>query len=96
MKISKEDVLRVAGLARLEFDDIQIDKFTYHFENIMKFISKLDELNTEDITPTSHVLEVSTPLREDIVSNWLTQEESLKNAPESDSGFFTVPKIIED
>ena len=96
MKITKQDVLEVAELARLEFDDSQIDRFTSQFENIMKFISKLDELSTDDITPTSHVLDVSTPLREDIVNNWLTQEETLKNAPQSDSGFFTVPKIIED
>jgi aspartyl-tRNA(Asn)/glutamyl-tRNA(Gln) amidotransferase subunit C len=96
MKITKKDVIEIAELARLEFEESQIDKFTSQFENIMKFISKLDELNTDDIEPTSHVLEMSTPLREDKVDKWLSQEESLNNAPEGIDGFFGVPKVIED
>ena len=96
MKITKEDVLKVAELARLKFDDTHIDRFTSQFENIMKFISKLDELDTNNVAPTTHVLETSTPLRDDKVTDWLNQEESLSNAPEKESGYFSVPKIIED
>lgn len=96
MKIKKKDVLKVAELARLKFDAAHIDKFTSQFENIMKFISKLDELDTNNVDPTTHVLKISTPLREDNVVDWLNQEESLINAPEKESGFFSVPKIIED
>lgn len=96
MKISNKDVKEVADLARLEIEEEQLDKFTNQFENILKFISKLDELNTDDIEPTSHVLDMPTPLREDKVEEWLSQDEALKNAPQREDEFFGVPKVIED
>ncbi len=96
MKISNKDVKEVADLARLEIEEEQLDKFTNQFENILKFISKLDELNTDDVEPTSHVLDMPTPLREDKVEEWLSQDEALKNAPQREDEFFGVPKVIED
>lgn len=96
MKITTEDVKEVADLARLEFAEDEIEDFRSQFENILKFISKLDELDTGDVKPTTHVLDISTPLREDEVKDWITQEEALKNAPQSEDGFFAVPKVIED
>jgi len=96
MKISNKDVKEVADLARLEIEEEQLDKFTNQFENILKFISKLDELNTDDVDPTSHVLDMPTPLREDKVEEWLSQDEALKNAPQREDEFFGVPKVIED
>ncbi|MEE9239494.1 MAG: Asp-tRNA(Asn)/Glu-tRNA(Gln) amidotransferase subunit GatC [Thermodesulfobacteriota bacterium] len=96
MKISNKDVKEVADLARLEIEEEQLDKFTNQFENILKFISKLDELNTDDVDPTSHVLDMPTPLREDKVEEWLSQDEALKNAPQREDKFFGVPKVIED
>jgi aspartyl-tRNA(Asn)/glutamyl-tRNA(Gln) amidotransferase subunit C len=96
MKITTEDVKEVADLARLEFAEDEIEDFRIQFENILKFISKLDELDTGDVKPTTHVLDISTPLREDEVKDWITQEEALKNAPQSEDGFFAVPKVIED
>lgn len=96
MKITTHDVKEVADLARLEFAEDEIEDFRSQFENILKFISKLDELDTGDVKPTTHVLDISTPLREDEVKDWITQEEALKNAPQSEDGFFAVPKVIED
>lgn len=96
MKISNKDVKEVADLARLEIEEEQLDKFTNQFENILKFISKLDELNTDDVDPTSHMLDMPTPLREDKVEEWLSQDEALKNAPQREDKFFGVPKVIED
>jgi len=96
MKISNKDVKEVADLARLEIEEEQLDKFTNQFENILKFISKLDELNTDDVESTSHVLDMPTPLREDKVEEWLSQDEALKNAPQREDEFFGVPKVIED
>ncbi len=96
MKISNKDVKEVADLARLEIEEEQLDKFTNQFENILKFISKLDELNTDDVDSTSHVLDMPTPLREDKVEEWLSQDEALKNAPQREDEFFGVPKVIED
>jgi len=96
MKISKKEIHHVAELARIEFNDRELEKFTEQLGNILNYIEKLSELNTDNVEPTSHVLDISTPLREDVVEKWLSGEEVLKNAPESDGGFFVVPQVIED
>ncbi len=56
----------------------------------------MNELNTSNVEPTSHVLDESTPLRDDIVEDWLSKDEVLKNAPKEENGFFVVPKIIDE
>ncbi len=96
MKISKEDVVKVAELARLEFKEQDVQKFTEQLGNILEHVEKLNELDTDNVEPTSHVLDISTPLREDKVDKMLTIEEVLQNAPESEDDFFVVPQVIED
>lgn len=96
MKISKQEVLNTAELARLDFKDSHLEKFTEQLGRILEYIEDLNELNTDDIEPTFHVLELSTPLREDKVLQFITSEEALQNAPEKVDDFFVVPKVIED
>lgn len=96
MKISKEDVLKVAELARLEFGEAELEKFMEQLGDILTYIEKLNELDTDGVEPTSHVLDIATPLREDEVQDWLTPEEALQNAPEREEDFFVVPQVIED
>lgn len=96
MRISKDDVIYVAELARLEFGEEELEKFTGQLGNILGYIEKLSELNTEGVEPTSHVLDIPTPLREDRVEKWLTHEEALQNAPEREEDFFAVPKVIDE
>ncbi len=96
MEITKETVLHVAELGRLEFNQEELEKFTEQLGRILQYVEKLNELDTRDVEPTFHVLDVSTPLREDIVESWLTQDEALENAPHREEGFFAVPKFIED
>ena len=96
MKISKDDVIHVAELARLEFGEEEIQKFTEQLGNILEYIGKLGELDTSGVQPTSHVLNISTPLREDRVEEWLSTEDALRNAPEREEDFFSVPKVIDD
>ena len=96
MKISKDDIIKVCELARLEFKEEELEKFTEQLGNILEYIEQLNELNTDNVEPTSHVLDISTPLREDKVVEWLSTEEVLKNAPESEDDFFVVPQVIED
>jgi len=96
MKISKDDIIKVSELARLEFKEKELEKFTEQLGNILEYIEQLNELNTDNVEPTSHVLDMSTPLREDKVVEWLSTEEVLKNAPESEDDFFVVPQVIED
>jgi len=96
MKISKDDVIKVAELARLEFEEEETQLFTEQLGNILEYIEKLNELDTKNVEPTSHVLDISTPLRDDKVVKWLSIEEVLQNAPESEDDFFVVPQVIED
>lgn len=96
MKISKDDIIKVSELARLEFKEEELEKFTEQLGNILEYIEQLNELNTDNVEPTSHVLDMSTPLREDKVVEWLSTEEVFKNAPESEDDFFVVPQVIED
>lgn len=96
MKISKDDIIKVSELARLEFKEEELEKFTEQLGNILEYIEQLNELDTDNVEPTSHVLDMSTPLREDKVVEWLSTEEVLKNAPESEDDFFVVPQVIED
>lgn len=96
MKISKDDVVKVAELARLEFKDQEAELFTEQLSNILENIEKLNELDTGNVEPTSHVLDISTPLRKDKVQKLLTIEEVLQNAPESEEDFFVVPQVIDD
>lgn len=96
MKISKEEVVKVAELARLEFKEEELEKFTEQLGNILAYIERLNELDTTGVEPTSHVLDMDTPLREDAAGGMLTQDEALANAPEREDGFFAVPQVIED
>ena len=96
MKISKKEVLDTAELARLEFKESELEKFTEQLGNILEYIEDLNELDTEGIEPTSHGVEIPTPLREDKVVQLITTDEALRNAPEREEDFFVVPKVIED
>lgn len=96
MKISKEVVQHVAQLARLEFKEEELDKFTEQLGSIFEYVEELGKLDTSNVDPTFHVLDLSTPLREDVVSPWLSSDEALENAPRREDDFFAVPKFIED
>ena len=96
MKISKDTVKHVAELARLEFKEEELEKFTEQLGNILEHIEELNELDTSNVEPTFHVLDLSTPLREDVVESWLSSDEALENAPRREEDFFAVPRVIED
>ncbi len=92
-RISKDDVKYVAKLAELEFNQKDIEKITSQLDKILDYVAEVSSVNTEGVTPTSHVLEIKNVLREDVVKKSITQESALKNAPyEVDDGF-KVPKI---
>lgn len=96
MKISKEEAIYVAELSRLEFKEDELERLTEQLGNILEYMEKLNELDTSHIEPTFHVLELSTPLKDDVVRPCLSLDEALENAPQKEDGFFAVPKFIED
>ncbi len=94
MAISREDVLHVSKLARLELSEAEIEKFTGQLGDILDYISKLNELDTKDVPPTAHVLEITNVFREDKVD--APRIGSIEEiAPEFHKGHFRVPKVIE-
>ncbi len=95
-KISSGDVRYVARLARLNVLEGEIETFTLQLNRILAYMEKLNELDTSDVEPTSHVVDVSNAFREDIVRESFPQEVALGSAPEREGGFYRVPRIIED
>jgi aspartyl-tRNA(Asn)/glutamyl-tRNA(Gln) amidotransferase subunit C len=89
-----DDVETIARLAKLSFEEEEKKKFIVQFNQILQYIAKLDELDTENVKPTSHVLQLKNVTREDTNESWLTQEAALKNAPKQKAGYFSVPKVI--
>jgi aspartyl-tRNA(Asn)/glutamyl-tRNA(Gln) amidotransferase subunit C len=94
MKISKKEVEHVAHLARLNLTEKELEKMTGQLDNILSYVAKLDELDTSQVLPTSHVFSVSNAFRDDIEKESLSQAEALKNGPQHDGATFQVPKII--
>jgi aspartyl-tRNA(Asn)/glutamyl-tRNA(Gln) amidotransferase subunit C len=93
--VNKNDVSYIANLAKLNIEKENVEKFTEEFNNIIDYINKLSEVNTENVEPTSHVLEMFNVLREDTVASSLDEEEVFKNAPNKEKGHFKVPRIVE-
>ncbi|MCE7792551.1 Asp-tRNA(Asn)/Glu-tRNA(Gln) amidotransferase subunit GatC [Salipaludibacillus sp. CUR1] len=94
-RITKNQVKHVAHLARLEFTEEEIEKFAFELDEIINFAEQLNELHTDNVEPTSHVLDVQNVLREDEVKPSLPREETLRNAPDQKDGQFKVPSVLE-
>lgn len=95
MKITREQVTHIAHLARLEFNEGEIESFTEQLDKILSYFDKLKEANTESVEPTSHAIMVKNVFREDTVSESVSRDAILANAPDLESDCFRVPKIIE-
>lgn len=95
MKLTKEDVVYVAELARLEFNDDELQVFGDQLTSILDYAEKLNQLDTSNVKPTAHVLPVNNVLRDDLVVPSLDRAKVLQNAPSQENGCFKVPKVIE-
>jgi aspartyl-tRNA(Asn)/glutamyl-tRNA(Gln) amidotransferase subunit C len=96
MEISKEQVERVAKLARLEVSEDEKTVFARQLSGILTHIDQLKALDTAGVEPTATVLPTDNVFRDDEVRPSLPQEQALANAPDQADGFFRVPKILED
>ena len=94
MKITKEEVLHVAHLARLDIGDADVERFAGQIGTILDYVDTLKKVDTAGVPATSHAITLTNAFREDEVKGQLAPEEALANAPEKDSGAFVVPKII--
>jgi aspartyl-tRNA(Asn)/glutamyl-tRNA(Gln) amidotransferase subunit C len=96
MGLTREEVLHVARLARLSFSEAEVDRLRDQLGDILDYIRQLDTLDTRDVVPTSHAVEMGTPFRDDTVRPFGDKEAILSNAPDRVGDFFRVPRIIED
>ena len=91
MAISREEVLHVARLARLELSDEEVERFAEQLSAILEAVGKVSELDLEGVEPTAHPLEVVNVWAEDEPQPCLSLDEALANAPDREGGSFRVP-----
>jgi aspartyl-tRNA(Asn)/glutamyl-tRNA(Gln) amidotransferase subunit C len=92
--ISKSDVDHVALLSRLDLSEEEREMFTGQLNDVLEHIRSLEQLDTAEVAPTSHVLPLRNVYREDVVGNHLSREDALSNGPNHNNDYFVVPKII--
>ena len=95
MSVSEKEVRYVAGLARLQLSDEEVKTLAGDMNDILGYMELLNELDTTDVEPLEHVVEMDSRLRKDEAKTPLAHEDALKNAPDADSDYFRVPKVIE-
>ena len=94
MKVTPEEVIHVAKLAKLNLSESEIIKYSGKLSLILEYMDKLNELDTSDVEPLTHPVSIKQFLREDVPVQSISYEDALKNAPLHDGTFFLVPKVI--
>lgn len=95
MSLSAQEVAKVAVLARLRLSTEELERFTGQLNSIVDFVAQLQELDTTDVEPLAHGVEVRNVFREDRVAPSLPREDALANAPKRDAQCFLVPAVLE-
>ncbi len=94
VKLTAEEVLQVARLARLDIDPGTVQELAGQLGGILDYVEKLAAVDTENIPATSHAIDLTNAFRDDEVHSHLSTEEALANAPSKEAGSFVVPKVI--
>ena len=95
MTIDKDIVAKVSNLARIKINNDQLSTISNELESVIEWIDTLNEVKTDGVEPIANVSGQKLPLREDKVTDGGYSEKILNNAPEKESGFFVVPKVVE-
>lgn len=94
MSITKEDVIKVANLARLELTEAETNEFAPQLNAILNYFEELQELDTENVEPTTRAIDVHNITRADQQKTYEDRESLLNSAPDREDDFFRVPKIL--
>lgn len=94
MEVTEEIIDHIAHLARLEFKGEAKETIRQDLENIINFMEKLQEVDTENVEPLIFMTKEVNHLREDVAIETVSHEEALKNAPKKDSDYFRIPKVL--
>ena len=95
MSIDKDTVKHISKLARISLDEKKINNLSKDLSSIMKFIEKLNELNTDKTTPLTSIINAPLKSRKDEVKDGTIRDQILKNSPEKNEEFFVVPKVVD-
>ncbi|PAU93045.1 Asp-tRNA(Asn)/Glu-tRNA(Gln) amidotransferase GatCAB subunit C [Aliifodinibius salipaludis] len=95
MSVTKKDVNYVADLARLKLSEEETESLANDMNQILDYMTTLEELDTSDVEPLEHVIDLEYRLRDDKAKEPLSHEDALKNAPDADTDYFRVPRVIE-
>ena len=95
MSIDKDTIKHISKLARIFLDEEKINNLSKDLSSIMKFIEKLNELNTDKTIPLTSIINTSLKTRKDEIKDGKIRDQILKNSPEKNEEFFVVPKVID-
>jgi len=95
MSVTKKDVDYVADLARLQLDDDERESLASDMSQILDYMTTLEEVDTSDVEPLEHVIDLEYRLRDDDAKEPLSHEDALKNAPDADTDYFRVPRVLD-
>jgi aspartyl-tRNA(Asn)/glutamyl-tRNA(Gln) amidotransferase subunit C len=94
MSISRQDIEKVALLARLQLTEDELSKMTTELAQIVGYVDQLGEVNTDGIEPMAHAIEIKNVFRDDAVAPSLPRDEALANAPHHDNRGYLVPAVL--
>lgn len=95
MSVTRQDVIRVAALARLDLSPQEQEQLTDELSRILKYMEKLNELDTDGVSPSSHPIPVAGSFRTDQAEIFIGRDELLAQAPDRRDGYFRVPRVID-
>ena len=95
MSIDKDTVKHISKLARISLNDKKVDSLSKDLSSIIRFIEKLNKLNTDNVKPLTSIIDASLKSREDEIRDGKIRDQILKNSPENNDEFFVVPKVVE-
>ncbi|HEX3594724.1 MAG TPA: Asp-tRNA(Asn)/Glu-tRNA(Gln) amidotransferase subunit GatC [Polyangiaceae bacterium] len=96
MAITRDDVVHVAKLARLELSDAEIEKMVRDLGTILEHVAELSKVDTKDVAPTSYVAVDAAPFRPDVVVPGVERELAMREAPRHEDGGFAVPGFVDE
>ncbi len=94
MSLSRADVEKVSKLARLELGESELDALTVQLAQVVQYVEQLSELETDDVPPLAHTLELTNVLADDTPRPSLQREQALANAPKHDGECYRVPAVL--
>jgi len=94
MKITPQEISHVANLARLHMSQEEVEAMALQLDDILTYVAKLNQLDTESITPTTHAISIVNAFRADEVKPSLPREKALANGPRQNGEAFVVPRVI--